>query len=101
SENMLASSHGRNQWTEVEAAADDTGKITALRVRVLVDFGAWPKGLGLGSATWIMATGCYDIPAIQYDVLGVYTNTGANGAYRGAGRPEAAYYIERIADLIA
>lgn len=101
SENMLASSHGRNQWAEVEAAANDTGKITALRVRVLVDLGAWPKGLDLGGATWIMATGCYDIPAIQYDVLGIYTNTGANGAYRGAGRPEAAYYIERIADLIA
>lgn len=101
SENMLASSHGRNQWAEVEAAADETGKITALRVRVLVDLGAWPKGLDLGGSTWIMATGCYDIPAIQYDVLGVYTNTGANGAYRGAGRPEAAYYIERIADLMA
>jgi carbon-monoxide dehydrogenase large subunit len=48
-----------------------------------------------------MATGCYDIPAIQYEVLGIYTNTGANGAYRGAGRPEAAYYIERIVDLVA
>ena len=101
SENMLASSHGRNQWAEVEAAADQNGKITALRVRVLVDLGAWPKGLDLGGSTWIMATGCYDIPAIQYDVIGVYTNTGANGAYRGAGRPEAAYYIERIADLVA
>ena len=101
SENMLASSHGRNQWAEVEAAADANGKITALRVRVLVDLGAWPKGLDLGGSTWIMATGCYDIPAIQYDVIGVYTNTGANGAYRGAGRPEAAYYIERIADLVA
>lgn len=101
SENMLASSHGRNQWAEVEAAADANGKITALRVRVLVDQGAWPKGLDLGGSTWIMATGCYDIPAIQYEVVGVYTNTGANGAYRGAGRPEAAYYIERIADLVA
>jgi carbon-monoxide dehydrogenase large subunit len=101
SENMLASSHGRNQWAEVEAAADANGKITALRARVLVDLGAWPKGLDLGGSTWIMATGCYDIPAIQYDVIGVYTNTGANGAYRGAGRPEAAYYIERIADLVA
>lgn len=101
SENMLASSHGRNQWADVEAAADENGKITALRVTVTVDQGAWPKGLDLGGSTWIMATGCYDIPAIQYDVVGVYTNTGANGAYRGAGRPEAAYYIERIVDLLA
>jgi aerobic carbon-monoxide dehydrogenase large subunit len=101
SENMLASSHGRNQWADVEAAADESGKITALRVTVYVDQGAWPKGLDLGGSTWIMATGCYDIPAISYNVIGVYTNTGGNGAYRGAGRPEAAYYIERIADLVA
>ena len=101
SENMLASSHGRNQIAEVEAAMDADGKITALRCRVIVDAGAWPKGLDLGNSTFIMATGCYDIPAMQYDVLSVYTNTGANGAYRGAGRPEAAYYIERIVDLLA
>jgi len=101
SENMLSSSHGRNQWADLEAAADRDGKITALRARVYVDCGGYPKGLDLGSSTWIMATGCYDIPALDYQVLGVYTNTGGNGAYRGAGRPEAAYYIERVADLIA
>ena len=101
SENMLASSHGRNQIAEVEAAMAEDGKITALRCRVLVDAGAWPKGLDLGNSTFIMATGCYDIPAIEYNVLSVYTNTGANGAYRGAGRPEAAFYIERIVDLLA
>lgn len=101
SENMLASSHGRNQIAEVEAAMDADGTITALRCRVIVNAGAWPKGLDLGNSTFIMATGCYDIPAIQYDVLSVYTNTGANGAYRGAGRPEAAFYIERIVDLLA
>lgn len=101
SENMLASSHGRNQIAEVEAAMDADGNITALRCRIIVDAGAWPKGLDLGNSTFIMATGCYDIPAIQYDVVSVYTNTGANGAYRGAGRPEAAFYIERIVDLLA
>ncbi len=101
SENMLASSHGRNQIAEVEAAMAEDGKITALRCRVLVDAGAWPKGLDLGNSTYIMATGCYDIPAMDYNVLSVYTNTGANGAYRGAGRPEAAFYIERIVDLLA
>lgn len=101
SENMLASSHGRNQIAEVEAAMAEDGKITALKCRVLVDAGAWPKGLDLGNSTFIMSTGCYDIPAIQYDVLTIYTNTGANGAYRGAGRPEAAFYIERIVDLLA
>jgi CO/xanthine dehydrogenase Mo-binding subunit len=48
-----------------------------------------------------MSTGCYDIPALDYVCTTVYTNTGANHAYRGAGRPEAAYYIERVVDLIA
>jgi carbon-monoxide dehydrogenase large subunit len=101
SENMLSSSHGRNQWADLEVAAEANGKITALRGRVFVDAGAWPKGLDLGNSTWIMSTGCYDIPALDFVVKSVYTNTSANGAYRGAGRPEAAYYIERVADLVA
>jgi carbon-monoxide dehydrogenase large subunit len=101
SENMLSSSHGRNQWADMEAAADESGKILALRAHVWVDCGGYPKGLDLGNSTWIMATGCYDIPALDYVVEGVYTNTGGNGAYRGAGRPEAAYYIERVIDLVA
>jgi carbon-monoxide dehydrogenase large subunit len=101
SENMLSSNHGRNQWADVEAAADSNGKILALRATVIVDQGALPKGLDLGNSTWIMSTGCYDIPALDYRIIGVYTNTGNNGAYRGAGRPEAAYYIERVVDLIA
>ena len=101
SENFLGSAHGRNQWADIEAVADETGKITALRARVTGDAGALPKGLGLASSTWIMSTGCYDIPALDYVCTTVYTNTGANHAYRGAGRPEAAYYIERVVDLIA
>lgn len=101
SENFLGSAHGRNQWVDIEAAADETGKILALRARVTADAGALPKGLGLASSTWQMSTGCYDIPALDYVCTTVYTNTGANHAYRGAGRPEAAYYIERIADLVA
>lgn len=101
SENFLGSAHGRNQWADIEAAADETGKILALRARVTGDAGAIPKGLGLAGSTWIMSTGCYDIPALDYVCTTVYTNTGANHAYRGAGRPEAAYYIERIADLVA
>jgi carbon-monoxide dehydrogenase large subunit len=101
SENMIGSSHGRNQWADLEVAAEANGKITALRGRVVLDAGAWPKGLDLGNSTWIMSTGCYDIPALDFVVKSVYTNTSANGAYRGAGRPEAAYYIERVADLVA
>jgi aerobic carbon-monoxide dehydrogenase large subunit len=101
SESLLATSHGRNQWTEFEAGADASGKVTALKARVLLDSGAYPKALDLAWATWVMATGPYDIPNLDYEVLGAYTNTMANGAYRGAGRPEAAYYLERVMDLIA
>jgi carbon-monoxide dehydrogenase large subunit len=101
SENFLATNHGRNQWGEFEVGADETGKITALKARVVLDSGAFPKALDLAWCTWVMSTGCYGIPNLDYEVIGVYTNTMANGAYRGAGRPEAAYYIERLVDMIA
>ncbi len=101
SENFLASNHGRNQWAEIEIASDADGMLLGLRAQVIVDSGAYPKALDLAWATMIMCTGCYEIPALDYQVIGVYTNTMANGAYRGAGRPEAAYYIERAMDLLA
>ncbi|CAN5862840.1 molybdopterin-dependent oxidoreductase [soil metagenome] len=101
SENFLATNHGRNQWTEFEVGADANGKVTALKARVLLDSGAYPKALDLAWATWVMSTGPYLIDNIDYEVLGVYTNTMANGAYRGAGRPEAAFYLERLMDLVA
>lgn len=100
-ENFLATNHGRNQWTEFEVGADANGKVTALKARVLLDSGAYPKALDLAWATWVMSTGPYLIDNVDYEVLGVYTNTMANGAYRGAGRPEAAYYLERLMDLVA
>jgi carbon-monoxide dehydrogenase large subunit len=101
SENFLATNHGRNQWAEFEVGADKNGKITALRARIVLDSGAYPKALDLAWLTWVMATGPYDIPNLDYVVEGVYTNTGTNGAYRGAGRPEAAYYLERLVDMVA
>ena len=67
----------------------------------MLDSGAYPKALDLAWCTWVMSTGPYEIPNLDYVVEGVYTNTMANGAYRGAGRPEAAYYLERLMDLIA
>lgn len=101
SEAFLATNHGRNQIAEFEAGCDENGKITALRGRVTVDLGAYPKGLGLAWSTWIMSTGPYLVPNLDYVVEGVFTNTVANGAYRGAGRPEAAFYLERVMDLLA
>lgn len=100
-ENFLTTNHGRNQWADFEASADANGKLTGLRARVVLDSGAYPKALDLAWATWVMSTGPYLIPNLDYVVEGVYTNTMANGAYRGAGRPEAAYYLERMMDMIA
>ncbi len=101
SEHFLSTNHGRNQIADFEAGCDENGKITALRARVTLDLGAYPKGLGLAWSTWIMSTGPYQIPNLDYVVEGVFTNTVANGAYRGAGRPEAAFYLERVMDLLA
>jgi carbon-monoxide dehydrogenase large subunit len=100
-ENFLATNHGRNQWADFEASAEANGKLTGLRARVVLDSGAYPKALDLAWATWVMSTGPYLIPNLDYQVEGVYTNTMANGAYRGAGRPEAAYYLERMMDQLA
>jgi carbon-monoxide dehydrogenase large subunit len=101
SEHFLATNHGRNQIAEFEIGADKDGRIQALRARIVLDSGAYPKALGLAWCTWVMSTGPYEIPNLDYVVEGVYTNTGANGAYRGAGRPEATFYLERLMDLIA
>lgn len=101
SEHFLATNHGRNQWGEFEVGADESGKIQALRARIVLDSGAYPKALALAWCTWVMSTGPYEVPNLDYVVEGVYTNTGANGAYRGAGRPEATFYLERLMDLIA
>ena len=101
SENFQVTNHGRAQIADIEIAADKDGKILAYRLTVVQDLGAYPKGTFLPATTGSMAVGCYDIPAVELHTSGVYTNTMAVGAYRGAGRPEAAYYIERGMDLLA
>jgi carbon-monoxide dehydrogenase large subunit len=101
SENFLVTHHGRDQWADLEVAADQNGKLRGLRVNVLQDLGAYPKGTDLPELTGRMIAGCYDVPALEFHAVSAYTNTMAVGAYRGAGRPEAAYYIERAMDLVA
>jgi carbon-monoxide dehydrogenase large subunit len=101
SEGFQVTNHGRAQAVEIEVAARKDGKILAYRLNVVQDFGAFPRGTYLPNTTASMAVGCYDIPAVETHASGVYTNTMAIGAYRGAGRPEAAYYIERAIDLVA
>ena len=69
SENFLATNHGRNQWSEFEVGADENGKIVALKARVLLDSGAYPKALDLAWCTWVMSTGPYKIDNVDYIVL--------------------------------
>jgi CO/xanthine dehydrogenase Mo-binding subunit len=101
SENFLVTHHGRDQWADVEVAAEKDGKLRGLRINVVQDLGAYAKATDLPVLTGRMAAGCYDVPALDFHAIGIYTNTMAIGAYRGAGRPEAAYYVERVMDLIA
>jgi carbon-monoxide dehydrogenase large subunit len=103
SENMVAMPHGRGQVDYVELGFDDDARITGMRLRVVSDAGAYA---GFGGAlamgpTRLMAQGVYKIPAIQYEVAVALTNTTPMGAFRGAGRPEAAELLERAMDLAA
>jgi carbon-monoxide dehydrogenase large subunit len=100
-ENFLATNHGRDQWADVEIAADENGRVRGLRMHVVQDLGGFPRGTDLAELTGRMSCGCYDIPALEFRSTSVYTNKMALGAYRGAGRPEAAFYVERAMDLLA
>jgi carbon-monoxide dehydrogenase large subunit len=100
-ENMLTTTHGRSQIADVEAAVEDDGTVLGLRIRVLADLGAYPPINFIATLTGMMAVGTYAVPAVDYHATCVFTHTVPVAAYRGAGRPEAAYYIERVMDLIA
>jgi carbon-monoxide dehydrogenase large subunit len=103
SENMLAMPHGRAQVQYVELGLARDGRIRGLRCRMVGDggaYGAFGGGLALGP-TRMMAQGVYQIPRIGYEAAAVLTNTTPVGAFRGAGRPEAASFLERMLDLAA
>ena len=103
SECQLLMYHGRAQEQDVDVAFDGDGKLLALRVRVTQDQGAYPDptGMGLPVLTTAMSAGCYKIPKVAVSWRNVVTNTTPVAAYRGAGRPEASYLIERIIDIVA
>ncbi len=100
-EHMTATTHGRGQTAVTQAAVQADGTVTALRLRVRQDLGAYPRGTYLGSLTGLMAVGTYAIPNVDLEITGILTNTTPVAAYRGAGRPEAAYYIERLMEAVA
>jgi carbon-monoxide dehydrogenase large subunit len=100
-EHMLATTHGRDQVADVEAAVASDGTITALRVHLVANIGAYPVFTFIPDLTLMMGVGVYRIPNVDLRSTCVFTNTTSVAAYRGAGRPEAAYYIERLLDLVA
>ena len=104
SENYQATTHGRDHVQDVELAATKDGKITGLRCTVHAGMGAYLSTAAPGIPTilhGLMLSGVYDIPAIKEDVYGVYTNGVPVEAYRGAGRPEATFMLERMVDILA
>jgi carbon-monoxide dehydrogenase large subunit len=103
-ENYVATTHGRDHITDIEVGARRDGTITALKVKTFANLGGILSTIAPGIPTTLygrMVSGAYRIPNIFVEVLGVYTNTGMVDAYRGAGRPEATYLIERAVDLVA
>ncbi|MBI3457468.1 MAG: xanthine dehydrogenase family protein molybdopterin-binding subunit [Candidatus Rokubacteria bacterium] len=102
-EDFLATSHGRDVVARIRLAADRSGRILALDARIIGNLGycLFSDGPILPVLCGQMITGCYDIPAARAEVLGVFTNTMGTAAYRGAGRPEAAYFIERMIHRLA
>jgi aerobic carbon-monoxide dehydrogenase large subunit len=102
-EQCLSTPHGRGQVQHVELAAQSDGTILGLRSRIIADLGAYlaEPTAHVPTGTPPVITGCYRIPAIAITVMGVFTNAAPTGPYRGAGRPEAAFEIERAIDLLA
>jgi carbon-monoxide dehydrogenase large subunit len=100
-EHMTTTTHGRAQVTDLEAAVEDDGTITALRMHVVADVGAYPIFTFIPDLTLMMGVGVYRIPNVDLRSTCVFTNTTSVAAYRGAGRPEAAYYLERLVDIVA
>ncbi len=103
-ESFTATTHGRDQVADLEIAADESGRITALRGTVHASFGAYftPNAPGsLLGRLGPMLPQCYDIRNLDVELVGVFANTTPIGPYRGAGRPEAAYFTERLVDMLA
>ncbi len=102
-ENIAATIHGRAQVGEIELAVKNDGTILGLRYNVIADMGAYHQLLtpAIPTLTGLMLSGAYKIPAITMNCTAVFTNKMATDAYRGAGRPEATYIIERIVDIAA
>ncbi|MDA8076808.1 MAG: xanthine dehydrogenase family protein molybdopterin-binding subunit [Actinomycetota bacterium] len=103
SEAAQATIHGRGQVQDIELAADADGRVKAVRVHLLADMGAYLQLVtpGVPILGAFLYHGTYDVPAYSFTCTGVFTNKTPTDAYRGAGRPEATYAIERAMDALA
>ncbi|MCW5651211.1 MAG: xanthine dehydrogenase family protein molybdopterin-binding subunit [Ramlibacter sp.] len=104
SEEFLSTAHGRDQQCEAEMALAADGKVLALRLRTLANVGAYATGTGVAIQLMIgpwVQTSVYDIQTIDFHYKAVLTNTAPTSAYRGAGRPEAIFLMERLMDEAA
>ncbi|GAA5035737.1 molybdopterin-dependent oxidoreductase [Terrabacter aeriphilus] len=103
SETMVSGHHGRDQWQKLTLAAEKDGRVTALKVDLMADLGAYAALVGGGVpvlGAW-MFNSIYKFDAYQFNLTNYYTNKTWVDAYRGAGRPEATYAIERLMDELA
>lgn len=103
SESLVSGHHGRDQWQRLTLAAEKDGTVTGLKVDLLADLGAYVAIVGGGVPVLgaFMFNSIYKFPAYQFGVQTVLTNSTWTDAYRGAGRPEATYAIERLMDELA
>src|SRR4051794_9617052 len=103
SEAFVATTHGRDILAYVDLAAKRDGTVLGLKLRLIADIGAYNMLLtaAIPTLTMLMANGTYDIPAIRTTLTEVFTNKTPTDAYRGAGRPEATYFVERAMDMLA
>src|SRR6187399_196292 len=103
SEAFVATIHGRDILGYIDLAAKRDGTVLGLKMRLIADIGAYNMLLtaAIPTLTMLMANGTYDIPAIRTTLTEVFTNKTPTDAYRGAGRPEATYFVERAMDMLA
>lgn len=103
SENLLSMTHGRGQKQFVEAAISRDGRVSGLKIKIVSDCGAYNTSTGWMNplSTMQLAPGQYDISAFRSEIIHVFTNKVPQDSYRGAGRPEANYLIERTMNAIA
>jgi carbon-monoxide dehydrogenase large subunit len=101
SEEVRAGPHGRGHLSRITLSGEPAGRIRRVELEVIADVGAYPSGADLVRSTRLMMTGPYDIPEVAIDATAVVTDRVPIGSYRGAGRPEAAYILERGVDAFA